>query len=214
MPEDETLLPTTYLTVLTLIGRGAKYGYEINDLLERHGYRNWVDLQFSSIYKALSELESRGLVKGTKADKSIRGSKKTYALTSKGKKTLKNQILETLSNPPRSYTMFDLGLSAMSYLTKEEAIGALRKYHERLSGNIAFLRTQVEILRNLDQVQRLSPTQIVGSQQVQEFDAEDELEVVIALFERPLRSLECQLEWLEEFTENVEKGKGFRFREV
>ena len=72
----QKLLPSTYLAVLTLIGGGAKYGYEINQILEEFGYREWVDIKFSSIYKALSELEKKGLVKGKKGDESIKPSKK------------------------------------------------------------------------------------------------------------------------------------------
>ncbi|MBN2231163.1 MAG: PadR family transcriptional regulator [Candidatus Thorarchaeota archaeon] len=213
MHEADSLLPTTYLTVLTLIARGAKYGYEINDVIERHGYRNWVDLQFSSIYKALNELETRGLIKGVKEDESLRGSKKVYSLTAKGKRVLKNQILETLSNPPRSYTVFDLGLSAMSYLTKKEALESLRAYHTKLEQNIDFLATQVQLLKDLDNVKRKRPNQIIGNQQAQEIDENEEIEVVVALFERPLRSLECQLAWLGEFIQKTETGKGFRFRD-
>jgi hypothetical protein len=46
---ESLLLPSTYLTVLTLIGGGAKYGYEISRLIEERGYRNWVDIEMSSL---------------------------------------------------------------------------------------------------------------------------------------------------------------------
>ncbi len=205
------LLPTTYLTVLTLIGRGAKYGYEINEIIDRHGYRNWVDLQFSSIYKALRELESKGLIKGIKEDQSVKGSKKIYSLTRKGTNTLRKQIMQCLSDPPRAYTVFDLGLSAMGFLTKEEALEALKRYRRRLSDNIAFLAGQAKILRNIDAVMRDSPSSMVGVQQVSDFDGSAEIEIVAALFERPLRSIQCQAEWLDNFIQKVESGTGFTF---
>lgn len=211
MSESE-LLPTTYLTVLTLIGRGAKYGYEINELIERHGYREWVDLQFSSIYKALNQLESKGLIKGKKEDVSVKGSKKVYSLTRNGKRILKNQILECLSNPPRSYTVFDLGLSAMSYLSKEDALAALQEYRQNLSHSIEFLSGQVDTLRNIDVVRTRDPSTTVGQQRASDFKADTEIEVVIALFERPLRSLESQAEWLDSFVDRVRDGRGFTFK--
>ncbi|MFW9932535.1 MAG: PadR family transcriptional regulator [Candidatus Thorarchaeota archaeon] len=212
MRDKDSLLPTTYLTVLTLIGKGARYGYEINDLLERHGYRNWVDLQFSSIYKALNELENRGLVKGVKEDESVKASKKVYSLTRKGSNVVKEQILRILSNPPRCYTMFDLGLSALSSLTRNEVLDALVIYRENLSENITFLSTQVKLLRNIEEIKKDSPTRIIGHQQAVEFDGSDEIEVVVALFERPLRGLESQIIWLDEFIEKVNEGRGFNFK--
>ena len=77
MPDTEEFLPSTYLAVLTILGGGAEYGYEVNNIIEQFGYREWVDLRFSSVYKALSVLEKRGLVEGKKKDSSVRTSKKT-----------------------------------------------------------------------------------------------------------------------------------------
>ncbi|MFX1606452.1 MAG: PadR family transcriptional regulator, partial [Promethearchaeota archaeon] len=92
MTETDDFLPSTYLAVLTILGGGAEYGYEVNNIIEKFGYREWVDLRFSSVYKALSELEKRGLVEGRKKDDSVRTSKKTYRLTRIGKSVLRKQI--------------------------------------------------------------------------------------------------------------------------
>ncbi|MFW9890030.1 MAG: PadR family transcriptional regulator, partial [Candidatus Thorarchaeota archaeon] len=116
------LLPTTYLAVLSLIGAGAKYGYEINQILEQRGYRNWVDIKFSSVYKALKELEGKGLIKGQKSDAKMQPSKKTYSITRKGRKHLRNQIVSCLVDPPKANSLFDLGMSAIFQLTKAEAV--------------------------------------------------------------------------------------------
>lgn len=213
MSEESSFLPTTYLTVLTLIGRGARYGYEINEIIVKHGYRQWVDLKFSSIYKALNQLESKELVKGTKEDESIKGSKKVYSLTRKGRSVLKSQVRQCLSNPPRTFTLFDLGISAMSILSKEEALDALETYRQNLIHSTDFLSAQVDAIHNIEEIREKYPNARIGQQSAEEFEAGEEQEVVVALFERPLRALESQVEWLDEFIKRIRAGSGFTFSE-
>jgi DNA-binding PadR family transcriptional regulator len=210
--DESEFLPTTYLAVLTLIGRGARYGYEINSLIEKHGYRDWVDMRFSSVYKALNELEDRDLVKGTKEDPAKKTSRKMYSLTRKGRSVLKKQINKCLSEPPRAKTVFDLGLSAMSLLTKEEALRALKEYKTNLENRLVFLYEQIDGLKNLEKLKKIDPERKVGSSKVSEFDGAEELEVVLALFDRPARVVQTQLKWLTEFTHLVEIGEGFKFK--
>jgi DNA-binding PadR family transcriptional regulator len=210
--DESEFLPTTYLTVLTLIGRGARYGYEINSLIEKHGYREWVDMRFSTVYKALNELEDRGLVKGAKEDPAKKTSRKTYTLTRKGRRKLKNQIYMCLSAPPRAKTVFDLGLSAMSMLTKAEVLMALKEYKTNLENSLSFLSAQIDGLKNLERYKMEEPDRTVGSSKVTEFDGAEEIEVVLALFERPARTVQTQLKWLNEFTQLVDIGKGFKFK--
>ncbi|MHA2602519.1 MAG: PadR family transcriptional regulator [Candidatus Thorarchaeota archaeon SMTZ1-83] len=143
-PKRFSILPPTYLAVLSLIGAGAKYGYEINQVLEHRGYRNWVDIKMSSVYKALNELEKRGLISGRKSDKGLQPAKKTYVITSRGKKELKTQVTQSLSNPLQAHTMFDLGMSAIWALTESEALNALRTYRDRLEQAMDFLWSNVE----------------------------------------------------------------------
>lgn len=207
------LLPTTYLVVLTLVGRGAKYGYEINSQIERHGYRNWVDMKFSSIYKALNELEVRGLIRGTKENPSVKTSRKMFSLTPKGRRILRKQVIGCLSNPPQSNTLFDLGLSAMFFLRKEDVLAALSDYRSNLNSGLTFLKMQIDTVRNLEQLQETNPSRMIGNQKVSEFDGTAEREVVLALFERPARGVESQLQWLDEFIKRVENGDGFSFKE-
>ena len=99
--KKKDLLPTTYLAVLSLIGSGPKHGYEINQILDERGYRNWVDIKFSSVYKALNELEKRGLTRGRKSDKATQQSKKTYSITASGLRLLREQITNCIINPPK-----------------------------------------------------------------------------------------------------------------
>ena len=210
-PSDE-FLPSTYLAVLTILGGGAEYGYEVNNIIEQYGYREWVDLRFSSVYKALSELEKRGLVEGRKKDDSIRTSKKTYRLTRKGRNVLSNQIKMCLTNPPRPKTLFDLGVAAMSLLTQEEVLEALQTYKANLEQGLKFLESNVQNFDNLERLRRDAPESRVGLITVEEYDNMENFGAVRALFDRPAWSVRCEIAWLESFIKQVEIGDNFTFK--
>lgn len=212
--ENDEFLPSTYLAVLTILGGGAEYGYQVNNIIEQFGYREWVDLRFSSVYKALSELEKRGLVEGRKKDPSVRTSRKTYRLTRSGKNILRKQIKMCLTNPPRPKTLFDLGISAMSLLTREEVLEALRTYKTNQEQGLKFLESNV---RNFDNIARLrteAPESMVGRVTVEEYDNMENVSAVRALFDRPATSVRCQIAWLDSFINQIEQGDGFTFKET
>lgn len=215
-PEETSIefLPTTYLAVLTILGGGAAYGYEVNNIIEQYGYSEWVDLKFSSVYKALSQLEKRGLIEGKKKDAALKTSKKTYRLTRKGRTILKQQVKMCLSSPPRPKTLFDLGISAMSLLTEEEALESLRMYKTNLENSLKFLESNVQNFDNLERMRRDSPDNKVGRITVSEFDNTENIGVVRALFDRPAWSLRCQIAWLESFIKQIGIGVGFTFKET
>ena len=211
---DNEFLPSTYLAVLSILGGGAEYGYEVNNIIEQFGYREWVDLRFSSVYKALSELEKRSLIEGRKRDDAVRTSKKTYRLTRKGRNVLNKQIKMCLSNPPRQKTLFDLGLSAMSLLSQEEVLEALKLYKTNLEGGLKFLESNVQNFDNLERLKREAPESKVGLITVTEYDNMDNIGAVRALFDRPALSIRCQISWLDSFIKQIEYGEGFTFKET
>jgi DNA-binding PadR family transcriptional regulator len=214
MTAADDFLPSTYLAVLTILGGGAEYGYEVNTIIEQFGYREWVDLRFSSVYKALSELEKRGLVEGKKKDDSVRTSKKTYRLTRKGNRVLKKQIKMCLTNPPRPKTLFDLGVAAMSLLTQEEVLEALRTFKTNQEQGLKFLESSVQNFDNLERLRREAPDSMVGGVTVEEYDNMANIGAVRALFDRPATSVRCQITWLESFIKQIEQGDGFTFKET
>ncbi len=206
-PKTFSILPPTYLAVLSLVGAGAKYGYEINRILDHRGYHNWVDIRMSSVYKALSELEKRGLIAGRKSDKELQPAKKTYVITSKGRKELKRQVTQTLSDPPQAHTMFDLGMSAIWALTESEALSALRRYRDHLEQAKEFLASNVEGIVNIDQLTKTDPERMVGGMPISEIDDRTNLPIVRALFERPLAVVRAQHDYLNELIGRIETGE-------
>jgi DNA-binding PadR family transcriptional regulator len=214
MPQaGDEFLPSTYLAVLTILGGGAEYGYEINNIIEQYGYREWVDLRFSSVYKALSELEKRGLVEGRKKDDSVRTSKKTYRLTRRGRNVLSKQIKMCLTTPPRPKTLFDLGVAAMSLLTQEEVLEALHTYKANMEKGLIFLQSNVQNFDNLERLRQDAPQSMVGRITVDEYDNMENIGAVRALFDRPATLVRCRIAWLESFIRQIESGAGFTFKE-
>lgn len=211
---QEVFLPTTYLAVLTLIGGGAKYGYEIDMILEKRNYRNWVDIKQSSVYKALNELEKRGLVEGRKAKKALRPSKKIYSLTRKGERHLRDQIIRCLSKPPAPKSLFDLGMSAISLLTKEEALDALRSYIKELDSRLSFLGANVDAIENLKSIRESAPDRMVGDMKASDVPDNAPLGIILALFKRPYVRVRCEREWLGELIRQIERREDmFQFKE-
>ncbi len=211
--DSDDFLPSTYLAVLSIIGNGAAYGYEINKIIKDYNYDAWVELKFSSVYKALSELEKRGLINGKKSDDAIQPSKKTYRLTRKGKDVLRKQIYKCLSGPPRPKTLFDLGISAMSQLTQKEAIEALVIYKSTLEQNLRFLESNVNNFNHIEQLRKEDPQRLVGVTRVEDFDNFDNIGSVRALFDRPAHSVRCQIDWLNSFIKQISSGVDFKFKE-
>jgi DNA-binding PadR family transcriptional regulator len=212
--QTSDFLPSTYLAVLSILGGGAEYGYEVNNIIELYGYREWVELQFSSVYKALSELEKRGLIQGSKKDAKRRNSRKVYRLTRKGRTVLRQQIIMCLSSPPKPKTLFDLGVSAMSLITRDEALEALRNYKANLERGLLFLETNVKNLDNLERMRREAPASKVGLLSVEEYDNVENNGAVRALFDRPATSVRCQIAWLDSFIKQIERSDSFTFKET
>lgn len=55
-------LTQSELTVLGLIIERPRHGYDLEQVIERRGIRQWTDIGFSSIYYLLTKLEKWGLV--------------------------------------------------------------------------------------------------------------------------------------------------------
>ncbi|MEX2144087.1 MAG: PadR family transcriptional regulator, partial [Anaerolineales bacterium] len=51
------------LAILGLVVEAPRHGYEIEQLIESRGMRNWAEVGFSSIYYILGKLEARGWVR-------------------------------------------------------------------------------------------------------------------------------------------------------
>src|SRR5512136_2048113 len=101
------------LAILTLLAEQPRHGYEIEQVIEERGMREWTELGFSSIYYLLKKLERDGLIE-SRLEEAQRGpARKVYHLTPAGGEALQRGIIEALSAPQRFYPPVLLGLSSL-----------------------------------------------------------------------------------------------------
>jgi len=124
-----TILNPKELAVLSLINEEPAHAYKLEEKIERRGMRNWTAIGFSSIYRVITGLEEKGLVKSQLIQEGKnRRIQKRYSITKKGQMALKQAVSEVLANPTREQSSFDIGLANITLLTKTEAIAALKSY--------------------------------------------------------------------------------------
>jgi DNA-binding PadR family transcriptional regulator len=171
------------LAILTLVAERPRHGYEIEQVIEERGMREWTEVGFSSIYYLLKKLERDGLIE-SRLEEAQRGpARKVYHLTPAGGQALQRGILEALSVPQRGYPSVLLGLSSLPAVPTPQAVDALQKYHAVLVERQAQLQ------------QRWS------SQQPLPY-------FVDALFTYSMALLETEIRWIGDFITRLEEEHG------
>jgi DNA-binding PadR family transcriptional regulator len=171
-------LPDTDIAVLGLLMEKPSYGYEIEQRVESRGYRNWTNIEQSSIYNSLRRLERNGLVRSEKKEAEGR-LRRIYHPTDEGIQTLQNEVYRLLSDPPRPVSGFDLGIANIYALSRDKAIQALQRYRQSQQQGVEFLREHAERMRSLGVV------------------------VAAWLFERPAAELAARVVWLDKTIEEL-----------
>ena len=168
------------LAILTLVAEKPRHGYEIEQVIEERGMREWTEVGFSSIYYLLKKLEQEGLVEG-KQERAGRGpARRVCRPTSAGRRALRTAVLDALSVPRPCYSPLQLGLANLPGVPPEEAAAALRKYADAL-------RARVEHARSRRDAQRPLPY------------------FVEAMFEHSMAVAEAEVNWIEAFIAQVEE---------
>lgn len=121
-------------------------GYDINKLIDQRGYREWADIGTTSIYAGLKKLNNKGLIEPEDSgEKSGKGPMPIrFVITEVGMITLKNEIIVALSSSRERDNRFDLGLAALPFIDKDEAIEALRKRLDFLGEALKNIRQKYE----------------------------------------------------------------------
>lgn len=129
------------LTILSLVAEGPRYGYEIQQIIEERGLREWLAVGFSSIYYILNKLERQGMLSSRLQYDMPGPARKVYEVTEAGRGVLQTAVGDLLRQPQALGSGFELGLANVSALNPRHVYKAL---HER----------QIEIDRRLDIVQK------------------------------------------------------------
>jgi DNA-binding PadR family transcriptional regulator len=168
------------LAILSLITEQPCHGYEIEQVIEERGMREWTELGFSSIYYLLKKLESKSLIEGELKEAERGPARKVYRITPNGTQALHASVVEALSVPGRCYPPLLLGLSNLSGIPPAEALAALRHYHAALSQRLEKLRASWEERRPVP-------------------------DFVDAMFDYSLTMIRAEMAWVAEFIEHLEQ---------
>jgi DNA-binding PadR family transcriptional regulator len=162
-------LTDSELLVLGLVAEMPRHGYELEQVIEQRGMREWTQIGFSSIYFVLGKLEKLALVAAEKP--AGPKAKKAFRITEAGRSALARQSLAALRTVRPSYQSVLLGMAHWPVLERDAALGALKERSAALQ----------------DEIKRLGDIQ-VAQQPLPDF--------VEALFDYALGQLRAEAAWV------------------
>jgi DNA-binding PadR family transcriptional regulator len=164
-------LTDAQLLVLGLVAEMPRHGYELEQVIEQRGMREWTQIGFSSIYFVLGKLEELGLVASEKPVGAR--AKKVFRVTDPGRATLAVQSLAALRTVHPSFASVLLGMAHWPVLERDAALGALKERGAAVEAE----------LKRLGDIQ-------VAQQPLPDF--------VEALFDYALGQLRAEAEWVRQ----------------
>jgi DNA-binding PadR family transcriptional regulator len=168
------------LAILSLIAERPRHGYEIEQVIEERGMREWTEIGFSSIYYLLKKLEQQGLVEGHLEEAKRGPARKVFHITQAGVKARHAALIEALSVPWRGSPSLMLGIGNLPAVSPAEAIAALQQYRDTLAIRLARVEDRWESQRPLPYF-------------------------VDALFDYTITLVQAEMDWVAGFIEQVEE---------
>lgn len=117
------------LAILGLVVEQPRHGYEIDQVIQVRGMRNWTEIGFSSIYYLLKKLQAEGLVDARVEAGQAKGpNRNVYRATREGRYAWKRETRRALATPQRQYPDIFLGLAGMPGLEPGQVAAALTEH--------------------------------------------------------------------------------------
>ena len=170
------------LTILSLVAEGARYGHEIQQLIDERGLREWVTIGFSSVYYILNKLEEQNLLNSGLELRGQRGAHKAYQVTEAGRGILQTAISDLLRQPRSLGTGFELGLVNLTVLKPKQVYSVLSHHRQDLQ-------------------QRLEAV-VHSWEEHQENDSDDITDHISALYTHSIALMSAELQWIEGFLQH------------
>ncbi len=158
--------------ILGLLAERPRHGYDLEQVIEERGMREWTELAFSSIYYVLKKLQARGLIEPAPDEGGGRGRRNSYRVSEDGLRVLRRTTLAFLGEPHPVYPSVLLGLANWPCVKGGEAIRALRQRRSAVR----------EHLDRLEEKRRAGP---------------ERPQFVDALFDFGLSQLQAESAWIE-----------------
>ena len=171
------------LAILSLIAEQPRHGYEIEQVIEERGMREWTEIGFSSIYYLLKKLKRDGLIEGQLEEAERGPARKVYRTTPAGRESLRAGVLDALSVPRRCYLPLQLGLANLPGISPAEALAALRQYRDSLASRLEHVQARWESQRPLPYF-------------------------IDAMFDHSVTMIRAELEWITQFISQLEDQTG------
>jgi DNA-binding PadR family transcriptional regulator len=171
------------LAILSLIAEQPRHGYEIEQVIEERGMREWTEIGFSSIYYLLKKLERKGLIEGQLEEAARGPARKVYRATPAGEEARRAGVLDALSVPQRPYPPLQLGLASLPAIPPAEAVAALWKHRDALATRLDHVQARWESQRPLPYF-------------------------VDAMFDHSVTMIEAEMDWVTQFISELEDQAG------
>ncbi|MGN9812812.1 PadR family transcriptional regulator [Micromonospora sp. BQ11] len=124
------------LTVLGLVIERPQHGYDLEQVIEQRGIRQWTDIGFSSIYYLLAKLERRGLLHVPKAPAAAK-SRRVFHPTAEGRRVAARNALAFIAEARPHPQPLLVGVANLTMLTAQQYEQALRTRLAQLEARIA-----------------------------------------------------------------------------
>lgn len=132
-------LTPSEVVVLGLIVECPRHGYDLEQVIERRGIRQWTEIGFSSIYYLLAKLESRGLIHAPDAPAAAK-SRRVFHATDSGREAAGSSVLALIAElRPVPHPLL-VGVANLSLLSAREYSRALRDRLAQVDARIAVIR--------------------------------------------------------------------------
>lgn len=144
MPKKKGLT-NAELALLSLLAEKPMHAYEIGQIIDDRGMRDWTQIGFSSIYYLLNKMHNAGWLNRTQADSEIGGpAKHIFSLSKSGRKKWEVSAINSITFPHRGDNPFLIGLSVIPLLEVEKVSVALDTHLITLQKEIVRLEQKID----------------------------------------------------------------------
>ncbi|HCS39599.1 MAG TPA: PadR family transcriptional regulator [Anaerolineaceae bacterium] len=176
-------LTNAELAILSLIAEQPRHGYELEQIIEERGMRDWTEVAFSSIYFILNGLVKKELADSILQPAAGRGpAKKVFTATPLGYQVLHDGIYLAISIADHDNQRFLLGLSCLPLLSQLEVEQAFQERMTSLTAKINVFSAHPAFT-----IPGFPPH-------------------VRAMFEYSIALIQTELDWSEKFLDSYMKG--------
>ncbi len=161
---------------MCLLAEKPIHAYEIAQVIEERGMREWTRIGFSSIYYLLKKMLKAGWVERKIVESEIGGPQKSvFTLTTNGREIWQKSVLDAVAHPDPGDNLFLIGISAAPLLENSEFSAAIN------TQRIELHETEDRLREKLSKYENFSPPH------------------VIAMFEYSLMQIQAAKKWIDKW---------------